>query len=131
VIAQQQAGWGFAISNISLKNNTIQFDDDNSPPLKQGIDYSHILANDLTLEADNLVMTPDSTALSIKKGSVNEKSGLTLEQFSGDILYANNQSYVRNLYIKTPGSEIKKEFVVNYPSLDALTKAPGTGKLRG
>jgi len=124
VIAQQQAGWGFAITNISLKNNTIQFDDDNSPPLKQGIDYSHILANDLTLEADNLVMTPDSTALSIKKGSVNEKSGLTLEQFSGDILYANNQSYVRNLYIKTPGSEIKKEFVVNYPSLDALTKHP-------
>jgi hypothetical protein len=69
-------------------------------------------------------MTPDSVAVSIKKGSVKEKSGLTLDEFAGDIVYASHQSYVRNLYIKTPGSEIKKAFVVNYPSLDALTKHP-------
>ena len=124
VVAQQQAGWGFIVGNLSLNNNTIQFDDDNKPALKQGIDYSHLSANDLTLEADNLVMTPDSIAVSVKKGSVKEKSGLTLDQFSGDIVYANKQSYVRNLYIKTPGSEIKKALVVNYPSMDALTKHP-------
>ena len=123
-VAQQQAGWGFIVSNLSLNNNTIQFDDDNKPALKQGIDYSHLSANDLTLEADNLVMTPDSIAVSVKKGSVKEKSGLTLDQFSGDIVYADKQSYVRNLYIKTPGSEIKKALVVNYPSMDALTKHP-------
>ena len=124
VVAQQQAGWGFIVGNLSLNNNTIQFDDDNKPALKQGIDYSHLSANDLTLEADNLFMTPDSIAVSVKKGSVKEKSGLTLDQFSGDIVYANKQSYVRNLYIKTPGSEIKKALVVNYPSMDALTKHP-------
>ena len=123
-VAQQQAGWGLRATNLSLNNNAIQFDDDNSPPLKRGIDYSHLLANDLTLDADNLVMTPDSIAVIIKKGSVKEKSGLTLSEFTGDVLYANNQSYVRNLYVKTPGSEIKKEFVVNYPSIDALTKHP-------
>jgi hypothetical protein len=123
-IAQQQAGWRFLVSNVNLNNNTIQFDDDNKPALKQGIDYSHIAADDLTLEADNLVMTPDSIAVSVKKGSVKEKSGLTLDQFSGDIVYASHQSYVRNLYIKTPGSELKRALVVNYPSLDALTKHP-------
>ena len=112
------------MSNLDLNNNTIQFDDDSKPALKRGIDYSHLSANELTLQADNLVMTPDSIAVSIKKGSVKEKSGLTLDQFSGDILYADKQSYVRNLYIKTPGSEIKKALVVNYPSMDALTKHP-------
>ncbi len=123
-VAQQQAGWGFIVSNLDLNNNTIQFDDDSKPALQRGIDYSHLSANELTLQADNLVMTPDSIAVSIKKGSVKEKSGLTLDQFSGDILYADKQSYVRNLYIKTPGSEIKKALVVNYPSMDALTKHP-------
>jgi len=124
VVAQQQAAWGFMVGNLSLNNNTIQFDDDNKPLLKQGIDYSHLSSDDLTLEADNLVMTPDSIAVSVKKGSVKEKSGLTLDQFSGDIVYAGKQSYVRNLYIKTPGSEIKNAFVVNYPSMEALTKHP-------
>ena len=124
VIAQQQAGWGFIVGNLNLNNNSIQYDDDNEPVLKKGIDYSHLSATDLTLDADNLVMTPDSITVSIKKGSVKEKSGLTLDQFNGDILYASNQSHVRNLYIKTPGSEIKKDIVVNYPSLEALTKHP-------
>jgi hypothetical protein len=113
VIAQQQAGWGFIVDNLNLNNNSIQYDDDNEPILKKGIDYSHLSATGLTLDADNLVMTPDSITVSIKKGSVEEKSGLTLDQFNGDILYASSQSYVRNLYIKTPGSEIKKDIVVN------------------
>jgi len=124
VVAQQQAGWGFLVDNLQLNNNTIQFDDDNKPALKEGIDYSHLLATGFTLEAGNLVMTPDSTSISIRKGSVKEKSGLTLEQFAGDILYANNRSSIQNLYIKTPGSQIKKALVVNYPSMDAFTKHP-------
>lgn len=123
-VAQSKTGYNVLVSDLDLNNNTIQFDDDTKPALKQGIDYSHLLANDLTLQADNIVMTPDSIALSIKKGSVKEKSGLTLDQFAGDIVYASHQSYIKNLYIKTPGSEIKKAFVVNYPSLDALTKHP-------
>jgi len=124
-VAQKQAGWNIVVNRFNLDNNSIQFDDDNRPAQLQGMDYAHISAGNLTLVAENFVMNPDSIAVSVKKGSVDEKSGLKIEQLQGDILYANNQSYLRNLYIKTPGTEIKKAIVLNYPSLDALTKHVG------
>jgi hypothetical protein len=51
-----------------------------------------------------------------------EKSGFQLNELRGDLLYANNQSYLKNFYIKTPGTEIKRDLVLEYASFDALTK---------
>jgi translocation and assembly module TamB len=120
--AQKQAGWNVMVSRLNLDGNSIQFDDDNKPKQSQGIDYSHISATNLSLGADKLIMTPDSIAVNVRKGTVNEKSGLAIEQLQGDILYASTQTFVRNLYIKTPGTEIKRTVVLNYPSLETLTK---------
>src|SRR5947199_7277839 len=69
-------------------------------------------------------MNNDSTGLQVTKGSLKEKSGFRLTALQGDILYAQKETYLKNLYIKTPGSEIKKSLVLNYPSMEALTKDP-------
>ncbi|HEY1872659.1 MAG TPA: hypothetical protein VGG71_16475, partial [Chitinophagaceae bacterium] len=122
--AQKQAGWNVIVSHLNLNNNDIQFDDDDQPALAHGLDYSHLSATGLTLVANDFVMNPDSVAVNISKGMVNEKSGLKIEQLTADILYANDQSYLRNLYIKTPGTEIKKSIALNYRSMDDLTKHP-------
>ena len=124
VEAQKQAGWDVQVSRFSLNDNAIEFNDDNKPAQPYGMDYSHLNASHLTLQADNLVMTPDSISLHVSKGTVREKSGFELDQLSGDLLYANNQSYVRNLYVKTPGSELKRTAAFQYESLDALSKHP-------
>lgn len=120
--AEKTAGWDFKITHLQLANNTIQFDNDNNPRLLYGMDYSHILGNKLNLYADNFVMNTDSVGLQITKGSVYEKSGFQIDQVRGDLLYANNQTYLKNLYIKTPGSEIQKTVLLKYPSTDALKK---------
>ena len=130
VEAQKQAGWNVKISKLSANGNVIQFDDDNKPAQTHGLDYSHLYASDLTLQANNFIMNPDSIAVNIKKGAVRERSGLELNQFYGDVLYGSNQSYVRNLYIKTPGSEIKRAVILNYPSFSALTKHPDESTLQ-
>ena len=122
VVAQKQAGWDVRINRFVANDNVIQYDDDNKPAQRYGMDYAHLHATDLTIQADNFIMNPDSVAMSIRKGAVKEKSGFELEQLTGDILYANNQSYVRNLYIKTPGSEIKRTAILNYQSLSSLQK---------
>ena len=124
VAAQKQAGWDFRIAHIQLDNNALQFDNDNNPRQPYGIDYGHILSDSLTLYADRFVMNTDSVGLTITKGKVREKSGLKIDALEGDILYASNQTYVRNLYIKTPGSEIRRGFALQYASLDDLTKHP-------
>lgn len=122
VVAQKQAGWDFRIAHLQLDNNAIQFDNDNNPRQKYGLDYGHIQSDSLTLYADNFVMNNDSVGLKITQGKVREKSGLKIEAMRGDILYASRQTYLKDLYIKTPGSEIQRGAALQYASLDALTK---------
>jgi translocation and assembly module TamB len=118
--AQAQAGWDFKIANLDLDNNKLLFDDDNKPRLKYGLDYGHINAEDLSLSVDNFVMKTDSIAGKITKGTVKEKSGFELDALQGDFLYASNQTYLRNIYIKTPGSQIQRSAELRYASFDAL-----------
>jgi translocation and assembly module TamB len=88
----------------------------------QGLDFGHLSSDSLTLYADNFVMNNDSIGAKIIKGTVREKSGLEIDALQGDLLYAYNQTYLRNLYIKTPGSQIQRNAELKYASYDALTK---------
>lgn len=122
VAAESTAGWDFRVDKILLDNNDIRYNDETQPRLTYGMDYSHLKIDDLTLHANDFVFKPDSTALTIVKGNMKEQSGFVLTDLQGDILYSNDQTYLKNLLIKTPGSEIKRSAVLKYASLDALTK---------
>lgn len=120
VQAQKQAGWDFKIAHLQLKKNKLKFDDDSKPALNYGMDFSHLNSDGLSLDVDDFVMNTDSIAGKITKGTVREKSGFELDALQGDILYASNQAYLKNVYIKTPGSEIQRSAELRYASLDAL-----------
>jgi hypothetical protein len=47
-----------------------------------------------------------------------------LGQLQTDFLYANNKTYLKDLYIKTPGSEIKRYALFTYNSYDELINHP-------
>ncbi|GAA4737778.1 translocation/assembly module TamB domain-containing protein [Flavisolibacter ginsenosidimutans] len=122
VAAESTAGWDFKIDKVRFDNNNVVFNDDSKPALNYGMDYSHLKFDSLTLYADNFVMNNDSTGTTITKGSFKEKSGFVLNEVHGDLLYANHQSYLKNLLIKTPGTELKRSLVLQYASLDELSK---------
>ncbi|HEX2534375.1 MAG TPA: translocation/assembly module TamB domain-containing protein [Chitinophagaceae bacterium] len=120
IAVQKTEPWSFRIDNIDLDGNRIQFDNDNSPKTGYGMDFAHLLADSLTLHIDNFVMNGDSIGGSITRGHFREQSGFRLDALEGDLLYAHNQSYLKNLYIKTPGTEIRRDLVLEYASYDAL-----------
>ncbi|HEV7333183.1 MAG TPA: translocation/assembly module TamB domain-containing protein [Flavisolibacter sp.] len=121
VAAESTAGWDFRVAKVRFDDNDIRYDDDNQPQLSYGMDYAHLKADDLTLHADNFVFKPDSIALNVLNGSFREKSGFVLSNLQGDLLYGAKQTHLKNLLIKTPGSEIKRYAVLQYASLDELT----------
>jgi hypothetical protein len=122
VAAQSTVPWDFRVDKIRFDNANIRFDDDNKPQLSYGMDYSHLKADSVTLYANNFVMSPDSTGLTITKGYMREKSGFVLTTLQGDIFYGNNQTSIKNLLVKTPGSEFKRSAVIQYASLEELQK---------
>ena len=71
VEAQKKAGWDFRIGRVSLNNNRLQFDNDNKPQARYGMDYSHLLGDSLTLHIENFVLNTDSIGGKITRGAQN------------------------------------------------------------
>ena len=124
VEVQAQQNWIIRIDDIAINKNTIQFDNDNQPKQTSGIDYAHFKGDSLTLHIKDFVMNTDSMAAVITKGYFKEKSGFQLDALQGELLYANNQAYAKNLYVKTPGTELKRHAILEYASYDALMNKP-------
>jgi translocation and assembly module TamB len=116
---QQQKGWTFRAASVEINNNNIKFDNENQPRTKYGMDYAHLDAKALNLHTENLVISEDSIGGRISKGSFREKDFI-LEELRGDLLYAYNQSYLKGLYLKTPGSVIRRDAILDYASFDEL-----------
>jgi len=126
VQSQAQNDWRFEVKKIQLNNNNIQFDNDNTPRLTQGMDYSHLNAKELTLHANDFIFTMDSIAGRITKGEFNEQSGFKLTTLETKFLYAAKEAYLDDLLLETPGTTIRRSATIQYPSLEALQKNIGT-----
>ena len=122
VAVQQQKGWDFRVDRIRIDNNTFQFDNDNSPRANYGIDYAHMRADNFNLHVDNFVLSTDSIGGQILRGSFKERSGFELNELRSQVLYANNQAYLKDLYLKTPGTELKRHALLEYASYKALAE---------
>lgn len=124
VVDSANAGWRFQVTKIALQENNIQYDDDTKPHLKEGMDFSHIKADNVSISISDLLYSKDSIAGNITNGSMQEQSGFVLNSFQTKFLYAAKQAYLQNLSIKTPGSSIQRALLITYPSIEALQKDP-------
>ncbi len=123
--SQADAGWRIEAASVKLDNNAIRFDNENSPVQPNGMDYAHLHADSLTLHLNNLLFSPDSISGEITKGNVKEKSGFELQELEGSFLYGSTGGYIRNLHLKTPATDLKRDIVFQYPSLAAIKSNPG------
>ena len=122
VQAEAKAGWDFRIGKILLDNNRIAFDNDNAARANYGMDFNHLAGDSMTLHIENFIMNSDTIAANITKGSFVEKNGFELDALQGNMLYSNKEAYLKDLYIKTPGSEIKRNAIMHYASYEALAE---------
>ncbi len=115
----------FAVNSLELDQVAIKFDDDNSPRQTYGMDYLHLNAAIPELDVNRFVFTNDSISGQIAKASMKEQSGFQLDQLTADFLYTNNQAYIHDLYLKTPGTEIKRDIGIRYASIESLAENIG------
>lgn len=122
VESRAEAGWRLRLASLQLNDNNLSFNDDNAPRTKEGMDYMHLKADSVTLHLNDFIFANDSIAGSIKKAYMQEQSGFVLQQLQTDFLYSGKQAYVKDLLLKTPGTELKRKAVLTYPSLEAIQK---------
>ncbi|HUP11221.1 MAG TPA: translocation/assembly module TamB domain-containing protein, partial [Niastella sp.] len=105
---------------------SFQYDDESQPRKKKELDFAHLNATDLTLQARSFVMDDDSITASIQQVAFKEQSGLTLQRLQGDVVYTDKKMYADKLLVQTPGTRIKHTIHLDYPSLESIQKDIGS-----
>ena len=118
-------GWNVALSKADLTDIDFRFDDENSAPVKKGIDYKHLGLSGFELKATDVSYSPEVISGNVKSLKMRDKSGVVIEKLQTEFYYGPKQAFAKNLYLKTPKTEIKDKLVVGYPSLESLSSAPG------
>jgi hypothetical protein len=117
--------WRVDLAELSLGNNSIQYDDDNSPALKKGMDYSHLKIDQLIVNANQLLFSSDAYQGTIHQVSMREKSGFALQQLKAAFTYNNKRAEIKGLVLKTEASEINNDLLATYTDVTQLSKQPG------
>jgi hypothetical protein len=128
VIIQKQ-GWIIGVKKILFKNNNFIYNDNNSPQLSRGMDYSHLAIKKLNFGASFLHYQADSIAGTIDDLSFNDKSGVQVNELTTDFLYTGTQAYLKDLYLETPNTRLQRSIQLQYPSIASLTKNIGALQL--
>jgi hypothetical protein len=124
--AVQQAQWKFRLANADIKNVDFKFDDQNSAPVRKGVDYKHLDISDFNLEAKGLSYAPNAISGNISTFTVKDKSGLVIDELHTEFFYGPKGAELKDLYLETPQTLVQDKIIVSYPSLDAVTKDIGS-----
>lgn len=117
--------WKLNLSEVEIDSVNFKFDDFNSKPLPQGIDYNHLDLKNLKLKANTLVYSSEVISGSIKSFKLKDKSGVQVDSLTTDFSYAEKGAFLKKLYLKTPQTQLQNQIIIGYKSIDDLSKNIG------
>jgi len=121
-----QSNWHVIANDLELNAIDFAFDNENQPRQKSGMDYAHLDAQKLKLEAKNILFTGDTINGDIKHLAVKEQSGLDLYELHTQFAYNPKGAALKGLYLQTANTILQDYLQVSYPSLDALKTNMGS-----
>jgi hypothetical protein len=123
-------GWNVKVGDIKLVDNDLRYDDFNTPAQPKGLDFAHLDVKNLNINLQEFIFSPENIAGSLKSGSFQEKSGFKLQEFRTNFKYGAQETYLRNLYVKTPNTLLRDELSLRYKNLDELAKDIANVKIK-
>lgn len=107
-------GWQFRVGSLILINNSFIYQDENATALEQGIDFSNLGISSLSAQFNNVLICGDTITTSIRKMSVNDRSGFVLKNLATDALISSEGIILQNLKIQTPKSNLSLDLKFKY-----------------
>ena len=119
----------YKVGSVDWNGGHFAFDNRYEPET-EGIDFLHLLMNDVTLKLENFSMTPQGTSLFVKKAFFKEKSGLVVSEVTGGVSLDSAFNHIRMplMTLRTPDSNIMAEADLDFTAFD--DKNPGQMKVR-
>jgi len=114
----------FRAHTLGLDSTNFAFDDNTKKRQKKGMDYFHLLANNITLAGEDLSYSPDSLSGNLTKGELTERSGFRLDQLQTHFFYSDHKTVLDGLLLRTPGSLLQRSAQLRYDSIGGITTHP-------
>ncbi len=109
---------------LQLDSVNYALDNTKQPRQKRGMDYYHLLANDLTLHGEDLAYSPDSASGRITRGELKERSGFQLTQLQTRFFYSDRRISLNDFLLRTPGTVLQRSASLQCDSLAGMLKNP-------
>ncbi len=123
-------GWNVTVGSIKLTNNDLKYDDNNEPRLPKGMDFAHLDISDFTADLNNFKFSDTNISGNLERAAFNEQSGFIVQQAKADFAYAEKQTFLKNMYLKTPSTLLRDELVLQYKNQEQLSENIGKVQLR-
>ncbi|WP_413533229.1 translocation/assembly module TamB domain-containing protein [Empedobacter brevis] len=113
-----------ALNKTILENVKVKYNNTAERRTSQGMDFNHLDFSKLNLDLRDFKMYNNTFAGEVKKAEIKESKGLNIQKFTTNFLYADTQTYLKNLYLQTPKTVLRDEVILRYNTIDELTSHP-------
>lgn len=118
------------LNQASLENVKVKYNNTATQRTNRGMDFNHLDFSQIALELRDFKMMDNAISGRVKSAEIKEESGLHVQEFRTEFLYAAQEAHLKKLYLKTPRTLLRDEVIVNYQSLDELAKRPENAMIR-
>jgi hypothetical protein len=117
--------WNLVTEKVNFKNVNFVFNNNNEIEVNKGLDPNHLSIKKLNVNAKDLAYDSNNIAGAIENLNFSEKSGFIVSRLSTQFKYTEQNTYLKNLVLITPQTELKNENLdLNYPSIASLSSNP-------
>jgi hypothetical protein len=117
--------WQLKLNTVKIDSVNFKFDDYNSVALQKGIDYKHLDLKNLNLDGSTFFYSTKMISGTLNNLAVFDKSGVQVDSLTTHFFYGNQGAYLKNLYLKTPQTELKNEIIIGYESISTIGRDIG------
>jgi len=106
---------------VDLDSIRFHYQDENQPPIPDGMDFSNIDVKDIDLHISKVKIEGDTINADIISLSAKERCGINLQKFQGDCRVCGQFIEVDNMKIITDNSNLDLDFAFRYKEFIAFT----------
>jgi translocation and assembly module TamB len=117
---EQQNPWSFALDELELSGNTIQYYDFNQPFKKDAVDFNHLWISALSADARDIRFYENDIRAVVGHFSFREKSGFQIKRFSSVLAVNQTSVKLNNFFLQTGNSKIVMKANATFPSLESI-----------
>lgn len=118
------------VDRLNLDEIQLVYNNTAVAPTQTGMDFNHLDFSSLNLDLTNFKMENNEFEGKVNSAKIQEKSGLSIEEFRTQFVYASQMAYLENLYLKTPKTLLRDNITLNYTSIDQLSEDLGNVELK-